>query len=307
MPLETETLSITLDTPSANTVLPTQGELTKPLKDLVNLPSQIECKACYEAAMQAQRDLIKQKADEVRQQIEQIKAMFGKYPLSAPMVDDLYPDLVIPEEEIEKKITAAMEEFHTFVLVKILELISTVIPISQEINILGIQIDIIKFFSTEKINDPAKGCINVLYSECVKIQVRTKIDVIWDQIPDFRKKFDGDTESLSKRVQVAYEYICEKIKEGGLGFIKDKMLELISTFDEIWNTLSLPGFPNIVDILTFDVGNYIKSLTDPIMAQIDLLKTKIKEAQDKLQAIRDGTNTTDNPADLKELLKQEMK
>lgn len=237
-------MSQTINIPCSSVILPTKGDLTNIFIQLANSQNK-----------------------EIQELLDEIDSLLGNFPITVSK--PLYSSLDIPELEWEKKITAILQEYHLFVQVKILELINDIIPISFEIPIpgLGIDIDILKFFS-----DPN-------YIITLKAQIVKRVDILYNLIPDPYRTFDGEYGFVSDdlKLEVVMSYIMSKLNKGALGLIHDAAGKLIEKFDEIWSALGLPDLPTLTDL---SIENIIKELIDSLR---DDLRDASNEEKEKIR------------------------
>ena len=119
-----------------------------------------------------------------------------------------------------------------YVQQKFLELIGKLTPISFELTILGIEIDILKIFTAEEITK-------------VKTQIGEELDKFYDMLPESYKFWDGEfgIENPELKAEGIWSYIRSKINGGMTGLLTDAFEALIKLFKEIWDTLGLPDIP----------------------------------------------------------------
>lgn len=269
-------MSITLSIPCEGTLLPTKAALTNIFVQIANLPSVLKVeieKLRREAALQVQeeaRQQILQKIAPIEEAIikankilDKLEKVLGKnFPVSVS--DPVYKGVSIPDKEWERRITALTQEFHLYVQAKIMEIISSVIPLSVEVPVLGLSIDIIQLFS------------NSAYRAELKAQIIEQVDTLFGILPEPYRLYDGKrygVNSKAIRAEIISSYITARLQNAAMKIIHDAIGKLISKFDEIWETLGLPPLPAL---LSMDVGALIE-------AKISSLNQKLQNAPETIK------------------------
>jgi hypothetical protein len=179
---------------------------------------------------------LEKEAQELRDLLESIEDLLGSFPMS--ISDPVFPTLTVPEIEWERRITSMLQEYHLFVQVKIMEIINTVLPISFEVPIMGLSIDVVKLFT-----DPN-------YKVTLKTQIAEDVDKYYALIPDTYKTFDGTygLEVNDFKAEAVWNYIMSQLNKGALGIIHGAFGGLIEKFSTIWSPLGLPDLPVLTDL-----------------------------------------------------------
>ena len=166
------------------------------------------------------------------------------------------------QAEAREAITELIQEMHLYIPTKVAELISKITSFSFKVNILGIEIDVLRVLTKEE-------------QERIKNQICEKIDFFYDQMPEAYKTYDGTfgVNDPKKRCQAIWSYIKSEIHDWITNGIFKLFQKLISLFDEIWDLL---GLPNLGSLFTFDVEAWIEEA-------IGKLKTKINEIREDLK------------------------
>ena len=234
------------------TLLPTKANLTNLFVSLARLPSELKLQG------------LEEEADKVKQLLDSIESALGNFPLSAS--NPFYIGFEVPELEWENRVKKILQEYHTFVMGKMLEIISTVIPVTLSINVLGINVDIVKIFTDKE------------YVQELKKQIADNIDTFISSIESSFRSFTGKYgyDSLALKVEAAWSNFMSLLNGGLLNLLYDKLKVLISTFQSIWNSLGLPAIP---DLTSIDIPGFIDSILT------DLGTT----AQEKITQLKDLT------------------
>jgi hypothetical protein len=228
--------------PCNATLIPTKGDLTQAFAELVKL-----------ATLPNIEESVRK---EVQGILDDLQKALGIFPMS--ITTPLFITLDAPEIEWERRISAIVQEYHLYVQTKILEIISSLIPISFEINILGVSVDILKFF-----NDKS-------YIINLKVQVRNRIDSLYNLIPDIYKVFDGafGLECTDFKVEAFWSYLMSMLNNAALKLVHKAFGTLIDKFKSIWDSLKLPALPDLTNL----------NVEQIIAAKIASLKAQIQTA-----------------------------
>ena len=185
-----------------------------------------------------------------------------------------------------------IQEYHIFIPTKMLEMISKVIPIGFDVNILGIQINVLKILEIEEqervvveLSGMTEGYITKAeqlqadfesgkleqdaYDSAMGMLDEEKaaiIDKFFSMIPEYQQ-YNGQwgVKCEEWKAKLTWQYIKNEIVKwctnALFGFTFDA---LIGKFKEIWDALGLPDLPIP---LGFDVESFIKALIDEAKQQ----------------------------------------
>jgi len=234
-------------------ILPTKGDLVNMFSQLANLPSQLILAGQEETAKQIQ-DIL----DSVRELLS--------------IYDPKFQTIEIPEMEWEIMITRLTQDYPMYVQQKFLELIGKLTPISFELTILGIEIDILKIFTAEEI---AK----------IKTQISEELDKFYDMLPESYKFWDGEFgfENPELKAEGIWSYIRSKINGGMTGLLADAFKALIKLFKEIWDTLGLPDIP--LPLVDLDVESILQKITDAWKKKVEKGQASYADLIEELEGI----------------------
>jgi len=274
---------VTFAIPCNASLLPTKAELVGIFKQLANIPSllvveieNIKREAEFAVSEEIRQQLLA-RIDPLLEQIEKIvgiikgiKDILGGFPI--------FPSLSIPDIEWEKRITELIQNFHGYVMAKIIDLINAILPINFVINILGLSIDIVRVFT-----DPD-------YRSQLVAQVVSKISSLFALLPDIYQVYEGikyGVYSLEMQARAVWSYIMGQLQNGAVTLIYNALAGLIKKFKTIWDALHLPA---LIDLLTLDVPGIIQGLIGDLIEKIknapEALKNAIRrEIIDKLKSI----------------------
>jgi len=269
--------------PCNASLMPTKAELVTIFKQLANIPSlltveveKLRREAEFAISEEIRRQILAKIApleaqiEKVLGIIEQIKGILGGFPI--------FPSLSIPDIEWEKRITELIQNFHGYVMAKIIDLINAILPINFVINILGLSIDIVRVFT-----DPD-------YRSQLVAQVVSEISSLFALLPDIYQVYEGikyGVYSLEMQARAVWSYIMGQLQNGAVTLIYNALAGLIKKFKTIWDALHLPA---LIDLLTLDVPGIIQGLIGDLIEKIknapEALKNAIRrEIIDKLKSI----------------------
>jgi len=230
------------------------------------------------------------------------------------------------EKEAEDAIEELIQEYHIYIPLKMLELINKIIPISFEVPILGLTIDVLKItdpaYQEELVNqisgyteeyfakleqleadfksgkleqdayDSAKGMLN---DEAAKV-----LDAIYKLVPEELRYYDGEFGLVVNeyKAKLTWKYIKSEIMDWCTNTLHKMFTKLIEKFKEIWDAL---GLPKIIDLLNFDAETWIR-------LQIDLAKEKmnreIERIEDQVEQLEKDIEEFDSDEEISKIKKQ---
>ena len=218
--------------------LPTKADLTNSIAKIGDIPSQLKVYLVTHA------DEIEEDAKkDIEKVIKDVEDFMDKL---ADISSPYWEKGTVRNwgKEAREAVEEMLQEFHIYVPVKIMELIGDIIPVSFEVNILGIEIDVLKILTKEEQKD-------------IKDQINAEIDKFYALIPDEYKCFDGDfgIECDEWKAKVTWKYLKSEIMDWVSNSLFKLGEKLIKKFKEIWDALGLPSIP---DIFEFDLGAKIQ-------------------------------------------------
>ena len=171
------------------------------------------------------------------------------------------------EKEAEDAFTELTQEFHIFVPVKMMEMISKIIPVEFTVPVLGLSIDVLR------ISDGS-------YQEELKGQIT---DEMYALVPKQYRYFDGEfgIDCKEWRQKLTWSYIKNEIMEWVTQSLFKLFDKLIGKFKEIWDALGLPDLPVP---LSFDVAEWVRSGIDAVIAKKDKEMQRIRDDITQLES-----------------------
>lgn len=333
--------SIALPCPPSG--LPTKADLTNMFNQITAIPSDIQAQI-DELKQTTQKDAketldriqnleneMKEKAGEERAaleaEIESLKNMEDPLGIVSEIEDTIkevedtieqFSDLFTPwwekgkirqlEKEAEDAFTELVQEFHIYIPVKMMEMISKIVPVEFTVPILGLSIDVLRIMDgdyqaelkaqisgvteeyTTKLEtlqadlesgkleqDAYDSALGMLDDEKAKV-----LDALYMMVPEQYRYFDGEfgVECTEWKAKLTWSYIKNEIMEWCTMSLFKLLDKLIGMFKEIWDALGLPDLPIP---LSFDMTEWVRAVIDMVVAKYDEEKNRILGDLDKLQ------------------------
>ena len=288
--------------PCGSGTLPTRAEIVNEFNKLLQMPSQLqvyldtipdfeaEVKAKVEeleAQALAKKEELEAKATniegEIQAQVESeiagIKEQIEGIIEQVQEVVDLISDILSPywkkgqvrnpQKEADDAWNELIQEYHIFIPAKMLEMVSKVIPIGFEVNILGINIDVLKILEEEEQNNVIK-------------QIEDEVDRFHAMIPAEYQQFKGEfgLKCDEWRARCTWQYVKSEIVKFCTKTLHEAFGALIDKFKEIWDTLGLPSLPALLD---FDVESFIRGEIESAKQKAEQFKTDAKKDLDEIE------------------------
>ena len=262
--------------PCEGGTLPTRADIVNEFNKLLQMPSQLQvwvdtlpdfeaevkAKAVeLEAQALAKKEELEAKVanaeGEIQAQIEaeiaEIQEQIEGIIKDVEGVIDLISDILSPywkkgqirnwQKEADDAWNELIQEYHIFIPAKMLEMISKVIPIGFTVNVLGINIDVLKILEEEEQNNVIK-------------QIEDEVDKFHAMIPAEYQQFNAEfgVKCDEWRARCTWQYVKSEIVKFCTKTLHAAFGKLIDKFKEIWDTLGLPSLPALLD---FDVESFI--------------------------------------------------
>jgi hypothetical protein len=217
--------------------LPTKADLTNALAKIGDIPSQLKVYLVTNAS-----EITAEAREQIEKVIKDVEDFMDKL---ADIASPYWEKGTIRNwgKEARDAVEEMLQEFHIYVPVKIMELISKIIPVSFKVNLLGIEIDVLKILTKEEQTN-------------IKTQIGNKIDKFYALLPDSYKVFDGDfgIECNEWKAKAIWKYLKSEIMDWVTNSIFKLGEKLIGKFKEIWDSLGLPKLPTAFE---FDLESLI--------------------------------------------------
>jgi hypothetical protein len=173
------------------------------------------------------------------------------------------------EKEAEDAFTELIQEYHIFVPVKMMEMISKIIPVEFEVSILGLQIDVLQIANPD-------------YQKELKKQIEEGVDKFYAMVDAEYQYYKGEFGQLCDeyKAKLTWSYIKNEIMEYCTNSLFKLFDKLIGKFKVIWDALGLPDLPIP---LSFDVAEWIRSMIDAAKEKMDREIERVKQQAEQLK------------------------
>ena len=182
--------------------------------------------------------------EEIKEILEKLKPIFKPY-------DPEFKKLEIEEIEWEIRVQGLVSEFSTYVQSQLLKIIADLTPVEITVNILGIEVDVIKFVTDRT------------YLTTLLDEIDLDIDNLYDLLPPEYKLYKDKFDSLDFRKKSIKDYFNEKVKEFQTG-------QFILGLEELGLGFTLPTDPRAAAKLA--IQTIIADEKKDIQEQIEELK-----------------------------------
>jgi hypothetical protein len=333
----------TIALPCPPSGLPTKADLTNMFNQITAIPSDIQAQI-EELKTQAQTDTretleriqnleneMKEKVGEERARVQaQIDALengedpFGIISELEDTIKDIeetietISDLFTPwwdkgkvrqlEKEAEDAFTELVQEFHIYIPVKMMEMISKIVPVSFSVPVLGLTIDALRIMEPEYQEELKQQIAGITEEYTTKLETLQQdfesgklqedaynsamdeledqrsqiIDAVYALVPEQYRYFDGEfgVECAEWKAKLTWSYIKNEIMEWCTMSLFKLLDKLIGMFKEIWDALGLPDLPIP---LSFDMAAWVRAVIDQVVAKYQEEMDRITGDIEKLQ------------------------
>ena len=192
------------------------------------------------------------------------------------------------EKEAEDAFDELIQEYHIFIPVKIMEMISKIIPVEFTVDVLGVQIDVLKIFTEEEQNR-------------IRQQIEDDIDKFYNMVDSEYQYYKGEFGLLCDeyKAKLTWQYIKSEIMDWVTNSLFKLFDKLIGKFKEIWDALGLPDLPIP---LSFDVASWIREAVDAAKKKMD---REIQRIEDQAEQLQEDIENFDAQKEI-EKVKQQM-
>ena len=290
--------------PCEGGTLPTRADIVNEFNKLAQIPSKIQVyidslpdieakvkaeKTRLEAETRAKGedldsdvqnfDIQAEIESQIEGEIAQIKEQLQGIINQVEEIMELVSDILSPywkkgevrnwQKEADDAWNELIQEYHMFIPAKMLEMISKVIPIGFDVNILGISIDVLKIFEEEEQNR-------------IISQIEAEVDRFHVMIPAEYQQFNGEfgLKCDEWRARCTWQYVKSEIVKWCTNTLFAAFDTLIGKFKEIWDLLGLPDLPVP---LGFDVESFIRGEIESAKQKGEQFKADAKKDLDEIE------------------------
>ena len=251
-------LELGIEIPCEGGFPPTRADIVKQFNKLSNIPTQLR-----QNIIDLKDQFVDEVDAEVQALIDQLQDIITKVETTIEKVQDLlspYWDkdgkIRNWEKEADDAFNELIQDYQLFIPVKIAELISKLIPVDFNLNIMGIEINLLKIFTAEE-------------QASIKSQIVERLDELYLLIPEPLRSWDGTygVKCREWKAKITWQYIKSEMMNAVTNLVWGLFTKLIKKFKEIWDALGLPSIP---DLLNFDINEWIDSIIKQIRMKSDL-------------------------------------
>ena len=182
--------------------------------------------------------------EEIKEILETLKPIFDPY-------DPKFKKLEIPEIEWEIRIQGLVDEYSSYVQSQLLKIVADLVAIEITVEILGIEVDVIKFATD-------RSYLNTLFDS-----IDLDIDNLYDLLPPEYKLYKDKFDSLDFKKKTVKDFFKEKVKDFQTG-------NFIQGLKDLGLGFTLPTDPKAAAKLA--IQTIIADETKDIEQQIEDLK-----------------------------------
>lgn len=304
-----------INLPCSGGTLPTKADYVNVMNQISQIPSSLES-----MLVDAQADALVKVEDLKRQareaegeakaqldaEIEKLESMdFGLEQEIQDITDMIegVGDILSPwwqkgqvrdwEKEAEDAFTELIQDYHIFIPMKIMDLISKIIPVTFTVPILGLSIDVLKISTAEE-------------QERLKQQIGENVDAFYNLVPPEYQYFNGEfgVECNEWKAKLTWSYIKNEIMAFVTGSLFELFDKLIGKFKAIWDPLGLPSLPTMLD---FDIATWIRGMVESAKAKADREIERIEQQAEQLQSDVENFDIDEEISKIKDGVMTEIK
>jgi len=264
-------LSIGVKIPcESDNFLPTRADIVSAFNGLADIPKQIEAELVkLRTELEGKANQIQQDLENLDPEVELARLLNEELEEVFEIIEDIekiietVADILSPywkkgdircyAKEIDDAWNELIQEYHIFIPVKVMEMISKIIPVDFNVNILGIDINVLKILENEE-------------QERILAQIEAEVDKFYALVPKELRFWDGEWGVICEqwKARLTWQHIKAEIIKWTTNTLFALFEKLIDMFEEIWDALGLPDLPIP---LSFDIEAWIDAAMQAIKAQ----------------------------------------
>ena len=248
--------------PCDGSTLPTKAGFVQIYNDICMVPSKLKAYSVENPDLDAEA---KKKIEDVTKQVEDF--VEAQSLILSPYWQK--GQIRNWQKEANDAWSELIDEFHMYIPVKMLDVISSVVPVDFEVTVMGIEVDLLKILDKKE-------------QESIKKQITDEVDKYYALVPEGYQYYKGEfgVECDEWKGKLTWAYFKNKLVNLCTNLLHSTFGALIDAFKEIWDTLGLPSIPVISE---FDVETFIREQIDAFKEQAKGELARIKAQLEKLE------------------------
>jgi len=241
--------------PCSGTTLPTKAEFVQVYNDILMIPSKLKAYSVANPDLDVE---VQKQIDDTIKQIEDFAE------LQSSVLSPYWQKGQIRnwQKEANDAWSELIDEYHIFIPVKMLDMISTIIPVSFSVSVMGISVDLLKILEKNE-------------QESIKKQITDEVDKYYAMVPEGYQYYKGEfgVECDEWKGKLTWAYFKNELIKWCTNLLQSTFGALIDKFKTIWDTLGLPSLPSLLE---FDVESFIRAEIESAKAKGEALKDDVE-------------------------------
>ena len=259
--------------PCDGSTLPTKAAFVQIYNDICMVPSKLKAYSVENPDLDAEA---KKKIEDVTKQVEDF--VEAQSLILSPYWQK--GEVRNWQKEANDAWSELIDEYHIFIPVKMLDMISTIIPVSFSVSVMGISVDLLKILEKDE-------------QERIKKEITDEVDRYYAMVPEGYQYYKGEfgIECDEWKGKLTWAYFKNELIKWCTNLLQSAFGALIDNFKSIWDTLGLPSLPVLLE---FDVETWIRDQIDAfkeqakgelarIKAQLEQLEEDLKTSTDDIK------------------------
>jgi len=253
--------------PCSSLTLPTKMEYVQFYNDIAMIPSKIK------VYLTQNPDLDSNDREHLEDTIERIEKFFEA---QTQILSPWWTKGKIRnwQKESRDAWSHLIDDFHVYIPVKMMELISDIIPVSFNISVMGVSVDLLKILERDE-------------QIRIKNQISENLDSFYSMIPESFQYYKGEFGVLCNewKAQLTWDYFKNEVIKMCTDTLHSLFGKLIEKFQDIWDALGLPSLPALLE---FDVAGWIEGQIYTIK---NSAKNRLKTMEEELKSLENEVKT----------------
>ena len=253
--------------PCSSLTLPTKMEYVQFYNDIAMIPSKIN------VYLAQNPDLDSNDRERLEDTVERIEKFFeGQTQILSPWWTK--GKIRNWQKESRDAWSHLIDDYHVYIPVKMMELISDIIPVSFNISVMGVSVDLLKILERDE-------------QTRIKNQISENLDSFYGMIPESFQYYKGEFGVLCNewKAQLTWDYFKNEVIKMCTDTLHSLFGKLIEKFQDIWDALGLPSLPALLE---FDVAGWIE---EQIYTIKNKAKNRLKTMEERLESLENEVKT----------------